>query len=425
MFARWRDRDGAVLSIANSKGRSRVVTSTRRRSCGDAGSASTEAPLDPSGIHSRFGIAGSLAVLAAAAAIGVLRRNTLPSSRAAAAAAPHVIGGPQSRREPMVVQVARAKENGRGRHAATPLHIPWKGWMDIFWRTAKQASEDRLLLIAAGVVFYGLLALFPAITALVSCYGLFAKPDTIEDHLSFVATGMPAEAFSIVKDQVARVVSKSGAGLSIGFAFGLLFALWSANGGVKAIIDALNIVYEEDEKRSFIRLNLVSLAFTMGTITAVLVAVGAVVVTPLVLTRLGLAEMTETIVRIARWPALMLGMLLGLAVLYRYGPSRREAKWQWLSIGAIFATLAWFAVSAGLSYYFANFANYNATYGSLGAAIGTMMWMWLSTIVVLVGAELNSEIEHQTARDTTTGQEKPLGTRGATMADTVGAAQSG
>ena len=163
----------------------------------------------------------------------------------------------------------------------------------------------------------------------------------------------------------------------------------------------------------------------MGAIAAVLVAVGAVVVTPLVLTRLGLAAMTETIVSWARWPALMLGLLLGLAVLYRYGPSRRAAKWEWLSIGGIFAALAWFAVSAGLSYYFANFANYNATYGSLGAAIGTMIWIWLSTIVVLLGAELNSEIEYQTARDTTVGPEKALGARGATMADTVSAPAPG
>jgi membrane protein len=133
--------------------------------------------------------------------------------------------------------------------------------------------------------------------------------------------------------------------------------------------------------------------------------------------------MTEEIVRFARWPALIAAMLLGLSVLYRYGPSRHAAKWQWISLGAVFATLTWFAGSAALSYYFANFANYNATYGSLGAAVGTMMWMWMSAIVVLFGAELNSEIEHQTARDTTIGAEKPLGARGATMADTVGAAQ--
>jgi membrane protein len=292
-----------------------------------------------------------------------------------------------------------------------------------FWRTVNQTSEDRLLAIAAGVVFYGLLALFPAVTALVSCYGLVAKPDSINDHLSFLQDVIPAEAYSIVQDQIARVIAKGQAGLGLGFAIGLLLALWSANAGMKALTDALNIVNEEKEKRSFIRLNLVSSAFTVAGILAVLTAVGAIVVTPLVLSPVGLAGMTEEIVRFARWPALTTAMLLGLSVLYRYGPSRRAAKWQWISLGAVFATLTWFAGSAVLSYYFANFANYNATYGSLGAAIGTMMWMWMSAIVVLFGAELNSEIEHQTARDTTVGTEKPLGARGATMADTVGAAQ--
>ena len=260
-------------------------------------------------------------------------------------------------------------------------------------------------------------------TALVSCYGLFAKPDSINDHLSFLQDVMPSEAYSIVQDQISRVIAKGQAGLSLGFAAGLLLALWSANAGMKALMDALNIVNEEKEKRSFIRLNLVSLAFTVAGIFAVLAAVGAVVVAPLLLSPVGLAGVTAEVVRFARWPALAAAMLLGLSVLYRYGPSRRAAKWQWISLGAVFATLTWFVGSTALSYYFANFANYNATYGSLGAAIGTMMWMWMSAIVILFGAELNSEIEHQTARDTTVGIEKPLGARGATMADTVGAAQ--
>jgi membrane protein len=354
----------------------------------------------------------------------------------AAGALTFLIGGPatpekedqpfgeaQSRQERMQTQLSRAREPGRGRRAASPTQIPWKGWKDIFWRTVNQTSEDRLLAIAAGVVFYGLLALFPAVTALVSCYGLFARPDSINDHLSFLRDVMPIEAYSIVQDQISRVIAKGQAGLSLGFATGLLLALWSANAGMKALMDALNIVNEEKEKRSFIRLNLVSLAFTVAGVFVVLVAVGAVVVAPLVLSRVGLAGMTEEIVGFARWPVLIAAMLLGLSVLYRYGPSRRAAKWQWISLGAVFASLTWFAGSAALSYYFANFANYNATYGSLGAAIGTMMWMWMSAIVVLFGAELNSEIEHQTARDTTVGTEKPLGARGATMADTVGAAQ--
>jgi membrane protein len=367
----------------------------------------------------QISFAKAILIICAASALDLLFREPVARTEDEVA-----FGEPQSRREPLQTHLQRAKEAGRGRRAALPTDIPWKGWKDVVWRIANQVSEDRLLAIAAGVVFYGLLALFPAVTALVSCYGLFAKPDTINDHLSFLEGVMPAEAYSIVQDQIARVVAKGQAGLSFGFAIGLAIALWSANAGMKAVMDALNIVNEEDEKRGFVRLNLISIAFTIAGLFAVLAAVGAVVVTPLLLSEVGLAGLTETVVKLARWPVLTLGMLLGLSVLYRYGPSRRAARWEWISFGAGFATLMWFAGSAALSFYFANFANYNATYGSLGAAIGTMMWMWMSAIVVLFGAELNSEIEHQTARDTTVGTGKPLGARGATMADTVGAAQS-
>ena len=363
------------------------------------------------------GLASSLLIVAAALAVAAFNREAPRHPT-------HAFGAPPSRHEPLTRQLLRAREPGRGREATSPTHIPWKGWKDIFWRTAGQVSQHRLLAISAAVVFYGLLALFPAVTALVSSYGLFAATPTIREHLSFAAEVMPADAYSIVQDQVARVVAKGDAKLSFGFIFGAAFALWSANAGMKAIIDALNVVYEEDEKRGFVRLNLISLVFTAGAIAALLIAVGAVVVTPLVLERIGLGALTESIVRLARWPALVLGMLASLAVLYRYAPSRREAKWEWLSVGAVVATLAWFAGSAALSYYLAKFANYDATYGSLGTAIGTMTWMWMSAIVVLFGAALNSEIEHQTAKDTTVGAEKPLGARGATMADTVGAAQT-
>jgi membrane protein len=191
---------------------------------------------------------------------------------------------------------------------------------------------------------------------------------------------------------------------------------------MKAIIDALNVVYDENEKRGFIRLNLVSLAFTLGAIFTMLGAIGAVVVFPLILTSIGLGSITATIVLLLRWPALVVVVLLGLAVVYRYGPSRREARWQWLTVGSVCAAALWLAGSALLSWYLANIADYDATYGSLGAAIGLMMWMWVSAIVILLGAELNSEVEHQTARDSTVGAEKPLGERGAVMADTVGKA---
>ena len=191
---------------------------------------------------------------------------------------------------------------------------------------------------------------------------------------------------------------------------------------MKAILDALNVVNEEKEKRGFIKLNLVSLCFTLAAIASVLLALGAVVILPVALSYLGLHAVTDLLIRLARWPILLVLIVLGLAVLYRFGPSRREPRWRWISVGSVVAAIAWLAASALLSWYLTRFANYDATYGSLGAGIGLMMWMWISSIVILFGAELNSEIEHQTARDSTVGGDKPLGTRGAQMADTVGKA---
>lgn len=332
-------------------------------------------------------------------------------------------GESTARDEPRAVQTRRARQTGRGRRAGSPLEIPWAGWKDILWRTREQIGSDRLLAVAAGVVFYGLLAVFPAITALVSSYGLFADAATIGRHLAFAAALMPEGAFGVVQEQIDRIASQGGGGLSAGFIFGLLLAVWSANAGMKAIMDALNVIYEEDEKRGFIRLNLISLALTVGALTVLLVAIASVVVFPLMLNWIGLGSAAGWTVAVLRWPALLIAVMLGLAVLYRFGPSRREARWQWLSVGAVLATLLWLAGSLLFSWYLSNFADYNATYGSLGAGIGLMMWLWLSMIAVLLGAELNSEIEHQVARDTTVGRDKPLGRRQAVMADTVGKAR--
>jgi membrane protein len=309
---------------------------------------------------------------------------------------------------------------GHGRDSSSPLQIPRAGWKDILWRTYVRIGEDRLLATAAGVVFFGLLAVFPAITALVSSYGLFTNPSTIGANLQTLAMMLPEGSFEIVQDQIARVLEKGDTALGATFLFGLALAIWSANAGVKAVIDALNVVYEEREKRGFVRLNLLSLAFTSGGIAALLLMVGAVVAVPLALDHLGLAPQSRLIVSLARWPLLLVILLVALGLLYRFGPSRRAARWEWLGVGTLAAALLWIAGSSALSWYLSNFANYNATYGSLGAAIGLMMWMWMSAIIVLCGAELNSEIEHQTALDSTVGPSRPLGARGAMMADTLG-----
>jgi membrane protein len=336
----------------------------------------------------------------------------------------HPFGEPQSSDEPYDLELRRAHERGRGRHATHPLQIPWRGWYDILWRTYREMNSDRLLSIAGGVSFFVLLAIFPAVTALVSAYGLFFNTSTIIDNLSLLNDVVPDNVLSIVHEQTSRIASNSGRALSVGFVVGIVASLWSAMSGVKAIIDALNVIYEQKEGRNVLKLNLVALVFTLAGFAAFLLAIAAIVVLPLILSPIGLGSMTETLTRIARWPVLLVVLLIGLAVLYRYGPDRRAARWQWVSVGSVFAAVTWIVASFLFSWYLTSFANYNATYGSLGAVVGLMIWLWISTIVVLLGAELNAEIEHQTARDSTVGDEKPLGVRGAVMADTVGAKQT-
>jgi len=277
--------------------------------------------------------------------------------------------------------------------ASSLWRISRDGWKEILYRTYQQINEDRLLATAAGVVFYGLLAIFPAITALVSSYGLFADPSTIAGNLQSLALMLPEGSFSIVQDQIGRVLAKETATLGLAFVLGLLMAIWSANAGMKAIFDALNVVYEEEEKRGLVRLNLTSLAFTVAGLAAVLVMIGGVIAVPLALQRLGLGGRAEWFVALGRWPALLLLLLTALAVLYRFGPSHTHPRWQWISPGAVVASILWLIGSSLLSWYLSNFGNYTATYGSLGAAIGLMTWMWMSAIIVLCGAELNSEID--------------------------------
>lgn len=325
--------------------------------------------------------------------------------------------------QPISAQMRRAREPGRGRHAVVPWQIPWAGWKDIFWRVYASFNDNRLLAVAGGVVFFSLLAIFPAIAAFVSLYGLIADASTINAHLSLAAGVLPAGAVDILHEQIARLTAKSDARLGLGFITGLAIALWSANAGMKAIIDALNVVYDEKEKRSFVKLNLLSLLFTLIAICSLMVALAAVVIAPMVLSAIGLSSLLSLSIAVLRWPLLLVLATVALAAIYRYGPSRTEPRWQWLSVGSAAAAIGWLITSVLFSWYIGHFGAYNATYGSLGAAVGMMMWMWISAIVILLGGELNAEIEHQTAKDSTVGGEKPLGERGAVMADTIGAAR--
>jgi len=314
-------------------------------------------------------------------------------------------------------------ETGRGRSAETPSEIPALGWKDILWRVYRGISENRILLVAAGVTFYALLAIFPGIAALISIYGLFADPASVANHLDTVASVAPGGAIDVLREEMTRLASQGGTKLGVSFIVSLAISLWTANSGVKAIFDALNIVYGEEEKRSFLKLNAVTLFVTLGIVVFILLTLAAVVAIPVALTYIPLPGVTALIVKIGRWPILFALVTLALAVLYKYGPSRTEPLWRWITWGSVTAAVVWLAASALFSWYVASFGSYNKTYGSLGAIIGFMTWIWISIIVVLIGAKLNAEMEHQTVRDSTTGQPKPLGRRGARMADTVGAAQ--
>ncbi|HEY7299635.1 MAG TPA: YihY/virulence factor BrkB family protein [Xanthobacteraceae bacterium] len=316
-------------------------------------------------------------------------------------------------------------ESSRGRAARTPSEIPARGWKDILLRIYQNISKHRVVLVAAGITFYSILALFPAIAALVALYGLFADPTTIAGNLDQLSGFVPEGATAVIRDQLNRLAAQGSSTLGLAFIVGLAVSLWSANAGVKSLFDGLNIVYDEEDERSFIKLNLVSLAFTLATLALALVALAAIIVVPVVVNFFGLAQVTNLIMRIARWPLLLVVVAFALAVLYRYGPDRARAQWRWISWGSAFAAVGWLAVSILFSWYAANFGSYNKTYGSLGAIMGFMFWIWLSAIVILIGAEIDAEMEHQTARDTTTGAPKPMGERGAKMADTLGAAQDG
>lgn len=320
--------------------------------------------------------------------------------------------------------LARATEPGRGRDATEPPEIPVRGWLDIAWRVVLSIPQDRVLATAGSVAFFALLAIFPAIAVVVSMYGIVTDARTIGDHLALLGGILPEGVLALIRDQIGVIVSKETKTLSFAFVAGFLTALWSANSGMGALFDALNVVYGEKEKRSLLVFYGTTFLFTLGAVVFVLLAITAVVVLPVALRIVGVPVSGETILSVARWPLLLIVVMFGLAAVYRYGPSRSSARWGWVSLGSVAAAILWIAASMAFSWYVSSFDSYNRVYGSLGAGIGFMVWIWISVVIVLVGAELNAEMEHQTARDTTTGPERPLGGRGATMADHVGAAQA-
>jgi membrane protein len=316
--------------------------------------------------------------------------------------------------------VHQSDRSERGRQADSPASIPGPGWKDVLWRTFKEVGDDRVTLIAAGATYFLLLSLFPTVSAIVSVYGLFSDPAEARQHVAALAGVVPAGGLAIIDEQLQRITSQPSDRLGWALIVSIAVALWGASSGVKTMFEAMNVAYDEREKRNFFVLNAVALLFTLGGVVAAPIMLTIVVGIPVALEALGLGRGIGWLLWIGGYAVLALALIFGLAVLYRFGPSRRQAKLRWITPGALLATVIIGILSAGFSWYAASFAKYDETYGSLGGLIGFLFWVWVSMIAVVVGAELNSELERQTARDSTVGANAPMGTRDATVADTLG-----
>lgn len=286
-------------------------------------------------------------------------------------------------------------------------------------RVVSGFSDDQVLLVAAGVTFYLLLAMVPALTALVSVYGLVADPADVQRHLMSLQRLIPGGAQEVIGEQLNHLANQAGRQLGLALAGSVLVALWSANAATKSLFTAMNVAFDEKEHRGFVRLTLVSLGFTLGSFALTTGLMAGIFVLPNIASWLALTSVVNLLIKLGTAVALVAASLAILAALYRWGPSRTSAKWSWITPGAALAVAVAGIASTAFSWYIGHFGAYNKTYGSLGAIIGFMTWIWVMVSVVIAGAELNAEMEHQTARDTTTGREKSMGERGARMADTL------
>jgi membrane protein len=306
-----------------------------------------------------------------------------------------------------------------GIHAEKPTDIPWRGWKQIIKRSWAENSADNMPIIAGGVAFFGFLSIFPALIALISLYGLVATPETVARQVEELSAQLPESAANLIETQLNDIVTNDGGALTFGLVVSILGALWTASGGIGNLITAVNIAYDEVEARGFVKLKLISLALTLGAIAFVLVAFGLVAVVPAVIAALPLGVVGTVLAEVARW-ALLLAVFAGsLAVLYRVAPDRDAPQLRWVSLGSVIVTVVWALVSVAFALYVNKFGSYDKTYGAIAGVIVLMLWLYLTCYLVLLGAEINSEAEHQTAHDTTTGDPAPMGDRNATMADTL------
>ena len=311
-------------------------------------------------------------------------------------------------------------EPGRGRHAVSPVQIPAAGWRDILLRVWQKIGQDNASLVAAGIALNTLLAIFPALTVFVLIYGLFSSPAGVAEDLKPFFEILPPAAAKLLQDQLQSLVAPTHVKLGIGAVISALVAFWSARQGIVALIAATNIAYYERERRGFLTQVAISLGFTLAAVVGFLIMLGLGVAVPLVVQVLPLGPAAAAAILVLRWVLLWLFSIAALAVVYRYAPDRRAAKWQWVTLGSTVAATLWLLSSVLFELYVKNFSSYGVTYGALGGVIVLIMWFYLGGFAVVLGAEINAEMEHQTAVDTTEGPPKPMGTRGAYVADTLG-----
>jgi membrane protein len=303
--------------------------------------------------------------------------------------------------------------------ADKPTQIPWSGWKQILKRSWAENKADNMPIISGGVAFFGFLAIFPALIAMISIYGLVASPATVARQVANLAKNLPTSATELISTQLKSITSNSGGALTVGLIVSILAAVWSASGGMSNLITAVNLAYDEVETRSFVKLKATALALTVGGIVFVLIAFGLVAVVPVVLKTLPLGIVGKVLAQIATYVVLLAVFAGSLAILYRVAPDRDAPRFRWVSLGSVIVTVVWAIVSVAFSFYVNNFGSYNKTYGAIAGVIVLMLWLYLTCYLVLLGAEINSEAEHQTARDTTKGEPEPMGSRDATMADSL------
>ncbi|MBA3574063.1 MAG: YihY/virulence factor BrkB family protein [Pseudonocardiales bacterium] len=306
-----------------------------------------------------------------------------------------------------------------GEQAETPVGIPPRGWWQVIKRAFRESSADNVPMLAGGVAFFAFLAVFPALIAALTLYGLLADPAQVAQQVQNIAAALPRSAQPLLTEQLTSVTQTSGGALTAGLVISLLAALWSASSGTGNLITAVNLAYDEEESRGFVKLRATALGLTLGGIVFVLLTLTLVAVVPVALDNLGLGVVGRVVAQVVRWVLLVGVVVVGLAVVYRVAPDRASPRFRWVSAGALVATVLWIIGSVAFSLYVNFFGNYNKTYGALAGVIVLMLWLFLTTYIVLLGAEINAESERQTVRDTTHGEPQPMGRRRAEAADSL------